>query len=148
SEARLFDAMRTEILASRYAQMFQQSLFDTTPAQRFEYYWRLNQRATAEVLPLAVADYVKEVPDPTDAEVQGFYEKYKDQYPDPNSPDPGFKQPKQAAFEYFKADFAQFRDKYKPEITEAEIAEYYEKNKAQFRSIDLPEDEEKAAAEG
>src|SRR5690606_7635911 len=98
SVARVYDAIRTEMLASKYSQMFFQSLRDVPPAQRFEYYARLNQHATAEVLPLAVADFIGQVPDPTDDELKKFYEQHKNSYPDPNSPEPGFKQPKRAAF--------------------------------------------------
>src|SRR5262249_25423441 len=64
STARFFEAMRTEMLASKFAEIFYVSLADVTPAQRFEYYSRLNRRAKAEVLPLAVADFVGQVPDP------------------------------------------------------------------------------------
>ena len=140
SLARLFDAIRTEMLASKYSQLFRLSLGDVPPAQRFEYYARLNRRATAEVMPLAVADFIAQVPDPKDGDLEPFYEEHKNEYPDPASPEPGFKQPKRAAFQYFKADFAKFKEKFKPEVTDAEISEYYEKNKAQFRAAELPAD--------
>ena len=140
SLARLFDAIRTEMLASKYSELFRFSLGDVPPAQRFEYFSRLNRRATAEVMPLAVADFIAQVPDPKADKLEPFYEEYKDEYPDPASPDPGFKQPKRAAFQYLKADFAKFKEKFKPEVTDAEITEYYEKNKAQFRALDLPAD--------
>src|SRR5262249_53568264 len=48
-------------------------------------------------------------------------------------------------FQYFKADFAKFKDEFAPQVTEAEITEYYEKNKEQFRELAPPE--EKAAPE-
>ena len=153
SVARLFDALRIEMLASKYSQLFQQSLVDIPPAQRFEYYSRLNRRAKAEVMPLSVADFANQVKDPSPEELQGFYESHKNSYPDPSSPEPGFKQPKRAAFQYFKADFAKFQDQFKAQVTEEEIQEYYEKNKAQFRVMDLPADKdaeksEQAAADG
>lgn len=153
STARLFDALRTEMLASKLSQLFFQSLRDIPPAQRFEYYERLNRRAKAEILPLAVASFVDQVAanpkngEPTNDELRAFYDKHKNDFPNPASPEPGFKEPKRASFQYFKADFAKLKDEFKPQVTEAEIREYYEKNKAQFRVVELPgEDAEKDKA--
>jgi hypothetical protein len=151
SAVRLFDALRTEMLASKLSQLFFQSLRDIPPAQRFEYYERLNRRAKAEILPLAVASFVDQVSaEPTNDELRAFYDKYKNSFPNPASPEPGFKEPKRASFQYFKADFAKLKDEFKPQVTEAEIREYYEKNKAQFRVVELPgadADKDKAGAD-
>jgi len=134
----LFEAIRNEMLASRYMQLFAQTLRDTTPAQRFEYFSRLNRRAKIEFVPLAVADFIGQVPSPSDEELKKFFDEHKEQFPNPNSPDPGFKHPARAAFQYFKADFEKFKEAAKAEVTEKEVQEYYEKNKAQFRVVDLP----------
>jgi hypothetical protein len=142
SPARLFDAIRTEMMASKCAELFVQSLRDIPPAQKFEYYCRLNRRAKVELVPLAVSDFVGQVPDPTDEELKTFFDKYKGRYANPASPEPGFKEPKRAAFQYFKADFAKFKEKAAPDVTDAEIAEYYEKNKEQFRAIELSPDKQ------
>jgi hypothetical protein len=140
SVARLFDAIRTEMLASKFSEMFQFSLHEVPPGQRFEYFLRLNRRAKAEVMPLAVADFVSQVADPTPQQLTKFFDEHKNRFPDPSSPEPGFKEPKRAAFQYFKADFAKFKEEFKPHVTEDEIREYYEKNKTQFRAMDLPAD--------
>ncbi|HEX3726035.1 MAG TPA: hypothetical protein VHV08_07315 [Pirellulales bacterium] len=140
STARLFEAIRTEMLASRFSELFFQSLRDIPPAQKFEYFCRLNRRVKAEIMPLAVATFVDQVPDPPAEELQAFFEKYKDRFATPESPEPGFKEPKRAAFQYFRADFAKFTAETKDQVTEAEIADYYEKNKEQFRALDLPAD--------
>jgi hypothetical protein len=116
SAARLFDALRTEMLASKLSQLFFQSLRDVPPAQRFEYYERLNRRAKAEILPLAVASFVDQVSaEPTNDELRAFYDKHKNSFPNPASPEPGFKEPKRASFQYFKADFAKLKDEFKPQ---------------------------------
>lgn len=143
SIGRIFDSIRVEMLASKFAELFAQSLRDIPPAQRFEYYLRLNRRAKAEVMPLAVADFTAQVADPSADELQKFYDEYKERFPDPTSPEPGFKQPKRAAFQYLKADYAKFQEEFKPQVTEDEIREYYEKNKAQFRVVE-PEDKDQA----
>ncbi|HTM54058.1 MAG TPA: hypothetical protein VL175_08520 [Pirellulales bacterium] len=148
SVARLFDALRTEMLASKMAQLFFQSIRDVPPAQRFEYFERLNRRVKAEIMPLAVSGFLGQVTaEPTADELRAFFDKYKNQFDDPASSEPGFKEPKRASFQYFKADFAKFKDEVKPQITDAEIAEYYEKNKAQFRAVELPADSEKPSDE-
>jgi hypothetical protein len=139
SVARLFDSIRTEMLASKLSQLFFQSLRDVPPAERFELYESLNRHAKAEVLPLAVSSFVSQVSaEPTAEQLRAFYDEHKNSYPDPASPEPGFKEPKRASFQYFKADFAKFQEEFKPQVTEAEISAYYEKNKAQFRAVELP----------
>ncbi len=138
SVARLFEALRVELTASKFSQMFLQSVQDVPPAQRFEYYARLNRQAKAEIMPLAVADFAGQVDDPGKDVLQAFFQSHKNRFPDPASPDPGFKEPRRAAFQYFKANFAKAQDEFKPQVTDEEIAEYYEKNKAQFRVLDLP----------
>jgi hypothetical protein len=143
SVARLFDAIRTEMLASKLSQLFFQSLRDVTPAQRFEYYQSLNRKAKAEIMPLSVTSFVNQVTtEPTNEELRAYYDQYKNRFPDPASSEPGFKEPKRASFQYYKADFAKFKDEFKSKVTDAEIAEYYEQNKAQFRAVELPTDKE------
>jgi len=137
SVARLFDAFRTELLAMQYYQFFVGSLADVPPAQRFEYFSRLNRRVKSEVLPLAVAEFVSQAPEPTDAEVKEFYEKYKNAYPDPTSPEPGFNKPKRASFQYFKATLDPLAEQLKGEVTEEEIAKFYEENKQRFPAMSL-----------
>ncbi len=145
---RLFDALRTEVLASQYMQLFVQSLRDIPPAERYEYFCRLNRRAKAEVMSLAVADFVGQVADPTDAEVKEYYEKYKNDFPNPASPEPGFKEPKRASFQYFKGNLDQLTDQIKPEITDEEIAKYYEENKRNFPAVSFQDEPlEESAAE-
>ncbi len=146
SLGRVFDALRTEMLASKYRELFIEAISDLPPAQRFEYYLRLNRKAKAEVMPVAVADFTGQVPDPGPEELKALYEKDKDRYPDPSSSEPGFKQPKRAAFQYFKVDFAKLVDEYKSQITEEEIQKYYDENKSQFRAIDFPSDKKEEAA--
>jgi hypothetical protein len=147
SASKLFDSLRTELLASKYRQFFEQSLADIPPAQRFEYFSRLNRRAKAEVLPLAVADFVSQVPDPTDAEVKELYEKYKNTLPDPTSPEPGFKEPKRATFQYVMASLEPLTEKMKAEVTEDEIAKYYEENRRNFPALGVGGPDDKPAGQ-
>ncbi|MEX2113510.1 MAG: hypothetical protein WD845_10005 [Pirellulales bacterium] len=140
SPARLFEAIRTELLASNLGLMFQVSTVDFPPAQKFEFFSRLNRQAKAEVVPLAVVDFTSQVKNPSDEVLKKFFDKYKNDFPNAQSPEPGFKEPPRAAFQFFKADFVKLTEEMKAKVTDAEIGEYYEKNKAQFLALDLPEE--------
>ncbi len=128
------------MLASNLGLMFQVSTVDFPPAQKFEFFSRVNRQTKAEVVPLAVVDFTSQVKNPSDDVLQKFFDKYKDRFPDATSPDPGFKEPPRAAFQYFKADFAKLTEAMKPKVTDEEISDYYEKNKAQFLALELPEE--------
>ncbi len=145
SEPEVFEWLKTVLSASRLARM---TFFSTqvTPAQRWDYYRRLNQHAEAEVLPLDVEDFIVQDSDPSDEELLAFFEKHKETEPDPQSPEFGFKVPKKAAFLYFVAKYASFVDE--GDVTDEEITKHYEENKERlYRFTDLGDDETKPASE-
>ncbi len=128
--------MRDELAALQLERSFEGSLEALTPAQRWHYFLRVNRMAKIEAAPVAVANYIdsKAVPQPTDAELKAFFEKYKEQYPLPDSPEPGFREPQRIALEYFRADMEKFAS---PEmVTEEEIKEHYEKNKEVYDQLE------------
>lgn len=129
SPTRMFDLIRTELMASAVIKSFDTGLQTAPPAQRWEYYQRVHREATAEIAELSVVDFTASVPEPSDAQVREYYEKYKNRLPSAGSPEPGFKQPARAAFEYFKVEFAPFFAAAKEQVTDDQIAEYYEQNK-------------------
>jgi hypothetical protein len=129
SQAFLFDSLRRELLASRYSFMYRVSLASVLPAQRWEYFQQLNRKAEAEVLGVAVEPFLKDVPEPSDADLKALFEKYREVLPTPNSPIPGFKRPTKAKFQYFLANYGDFTDRAMKEVTSEEISAYYEKNK-------------------
>ena len=147
-QPRIFEALRMELLAMQLEEIALRA-FQTTPAQRFDYYRRLNQRAEVEVVPVRVEDFTDDVSDPPDEELQSFFEEHKEQEPQPDSPDPGFKQPKKAAFEVVIAKYDDFNDP--SAVTEEQVKEHYEKFKDQrylFSNFDFPSlDDEKPAAD-
>lgn len=122
----LFDALRTEILARRMRDGFFMGL-QLTPSQRWEAYLRTRQRATVELAPVHVKDFIDKVADPAQRVLTAFFEQYKFEEPVPGSPDPGFKIPAKAAFQYFRADYEAFFD---PDAVAAkEVEDHYEKFK-------------------
>ena len=120
------------------------------PAVLWEYYCRLNRRATAEVAAVPVAQYADRVPAPNNKELEEFFEKYKARYPNAASPEPGFRVPKRIAVQYFAADLDKFADS--KDVTKAEVDQEYEAHKDQYEysikaELKKIEEEKKAEAE-
>lgn len=143
SQRGLYDAFRTELLAGSLREAFatQPAVAESdsrreqilaTPIDRWDYYTRKNLQATVDVVAVRTSDYVDagKVPAPSERQLMDFFDKYKFDEPALGSPEPGFKIPQQAAFQYFAADEANFQEPDK--VTAAEIADHYEKNKARY----------------
>ena len=104
-----------------------------TPGDSWDFYNRMFRQVTAETVAFSTTDFISEVSGPTDVETKDFYKKYKDQTPNPNSPEPGFSVPRQVAVEFLAADMSVFLEQAKSEITDQQVAEYYQKNKETFK---------------
>ena len=133
----VYDALRPELLARRFSSVFASDAAQTTPAERWESYQKLNNRARIEAIPVAVAEFVDKVPDPDDKTLQDFFDRYKQFEPMPGSPVPGFKIPAKVAVQYFEAEYDKF---YHPDaVTEQEIEDEYNKNKdtRYLKSVDF-----------
>ncbi len=137
SEEQLFGAIRRELLAQQLEALYSTSRWSLPPAQRWEYYRKLNQHAKLEVAAVPVSDFLAEIDEPNDAQLQEFFAAYQERVAIPEvvsnvvlaSPTPGFKQPPRASFAYFKADLESFAQQEEEKITDAQIREFYEKNK-------------------
>ena len=146
TQAQLFENLRTELLAHQLrvfvnGAAFDGSVLDTSisPGESFDYFKRLRRTMEAEVTPVAVEDFLDQVTDkPSDEEIKELYEEYKDAYPSPITPTPGFHRPMQAEFQWLKADFTAFLDREVADLPEEDIAIYYEENKNSYRKIQLP----------
>ena len=134
SAEQFFSLMRDELLAYGLRNEFRVSLYASTPGQRWDYFNRLNRKATIEAIPVPVADYVKQVPNPKEEVLKTFFEENKERYPSPDSPEPGFHRPHRVALEYFRADYDKFAS---PQtVTEAEIRQEYEKHQEYYDQIE------------
>lgn len=139
SQTYLFDGLRRELLASRYTEMFRLSTLGMPPAERWEYFEQLNLKAEARVLPVKAEQFLSAAAQPSDEDLEKFFERHQNQLPEPNSPEPGFKEPAKMAFQYFQANLETFTEKAMGKVTSEEMHDYYEKNKAvQFRELGLP----------
>ena len=99
------------------------SLQSFTPAQRWDYYCRLNRMATVEVAGVKVKDFTGKVAEPDEATLKEFFEKNKNNYAAADSPQPGFRVPQRIALQYFIADVDKFADP--KAVTDAEVKEEY-----------------------
>lgn len=153
TQSRLFDGLREQLMVSYMEKITSDPIRSLPPAMRWELFRRTNETATAEVLPIKVEDFVGQVPEPSEAELQAFFEEYKDQPAIPGDPEPGFYQQAKAQFQYAKANLEELMKATEASVTEEEINDYYEKNKQRFPYTDFDppaeeEPQEEAAGEG
>ena len=155
SSQQIFEGLRQEFLAERVYQLWlagsgidpilRRGEFSLDPpAQRWENFLRLEQNIVAQVMAVPVAESTDQVAEPTEAELREFFVRHKEREPLPGSPEPGFRQPYRAKFQFFKADMEAMVTAAMPQVTDEEIREYYEKNKdTLFRASTLPALDEK-----
>ena len=150
NEVVLFNALRTELLAGQLRQMMFPDLFrsgagqNVTPAERWEYYLRVNRQSHVEVLPISVEAFADGVADPGEDVLREFFVEHKERLPDPQTPEPGFRRPQLASFQAVFADFNAFFEEEKAKVTAEQIEEHYNKNRETYRysGFDEPEDDD------
>jgi peptidyl-prolyl cis-trans isomerase D len=112
-----------------------------TPFDIFQTYRDQNERVSVRAVGFPVEDFVSKVGEPTSAELQAYYAKYKDVLPDPNRPTPGFKVPRRIQVEVLSLDGEALLRTFKDKLTESELLSYYENRKAEFKKpSELPDD--------
>lgn len=126
----IFDELRAAMLSGKVQQMVFGGLQGATPAAQWDYFQRLNRKVNAEVVAVPVASFTGKVAPPDEASLRALYEKYKNRYSNPASPEPGFRQPPKGRFEGFKADYDQFAAQV--QVTDAEVEKYYNENLSEF----------------
>ena len=145
SDYQFFSGLRDELAASELNKMFGVSVEGTTPAQRWEYFVRVNQMASIEAVPVPAANFADRIADPTDEELKTFFDAHKNEYPRPDSPEPGFREPPKIALEFFRADFEKFASS--EAVTDEDVQQRYEKNKEIYDQLEKKPETEKPAAE-
>ncbi len=125
-ESQLFRLLKYELTALRLQEIVFAGLMPMTPGERWDYYQRLNRMMRIELAEVPVQRFVAGVADPDEATLKQFFDKYKDQEQAPESPEPGFQEPKRVAVEYFKVDYERL---FEP----GELEKYYEEHKEEFK---------------
>ncbi|MBW3595793.1 MAG: hypothetical protein KY475_00800 [Planctomycetes bacterium] len=134
----LFNHLRRELLARNYLRLA--AAGDVmTPDDAWSYYNRLTRRIDASLVEFRAEDYLDKAPQPTEEQIRELYEEYKDQFPFPGSPEPGFKERAQFEFAYFKSNYDKFMEEEKAKISAEEVQTHYEENKEQYTVPELPD---------
>lgn len=161
----IMNALREEMLAQNFINSNQNSFRTVTPQQRWKDWLRVNERVIVEAAAIPVESFLVDVKDPTEAELQEFYDKYKvrEKMPDQigatilPSATPGFRIPRKIDVAFLEANFNNYVTKAEEKVTEEEIAKFYEENKdrmfikadtALFDDKPAAKDDAKPASEG
>jgi peptidyl-prolyl cis-trans isomerase D len=103
-----------------------------TPLDVFDAYREEAERVSVNAVPFSVDNYLEQVPEPTESEVTAYYDKFKDELPDPNRDTPGFKVPRRTQIEYVMVDADNLEDKYRAELKDEEVKNYYLEHQKEF----------------
>lgn len=103
-----------------------------TPFDLYQAFRQQQERVSAKAVAFPVWNYIDRIPDPTAAELQAFFDKYKNQPPDPEGDTPGFLIPRKVQVEYVTVDTARIEDSVRSQIDEAALREHYLLNKSKF----------------
>ncbi|HEV7282176.1 MAG TPA: SurA N-terminal domain-containing protein [Pirellulaceae bacterium] len=136
-----FDRMRKELAILQMYLAYQSAQPAVTPAAAWEAYLRSSRQVQAAVVPFPVEDYLAEVKEePSRADLANYYEKYKTEYRNPLSYEVGFRRPYEAKFGYFHANFEDFLERAKQQVSDGEVRAAYEEAiaRGEFRELDLP----------
>lgn len=131
SQADLFEALRTVLLANRMERMFLTGFAGDPPGQRWDYFRRLEQAATVEVVPVVVERFADRVSPPAETTLQAFFDRFSDALPAARSPDPGFREPQRVSFDYLVASRSALEEEALKQVTDEQVRAYYEANKEQ-----------------
>jgi hypothetical protein len=129
SQADIFAALREVLAANRMERMFLTGFAGDPPGLRWDYFRRLEQEATVEVVPVVVQDFAGDVPAPAEATLQTFFNAHKDDLPVARSPDPGFREPRRISFDSLYAARADLEAEAAKAVTDEQIQAFYDENK-------------------
>ena len=112
-----------------------------TPLDVFRNYRDQTERTSFKTVPFLVDSFVTKVGEPTEADLQKFYDEGKDLLPDPDRVAPGFKIPRKIKVEFVSINAADLARQIKEKLPEAEVAAYYDSKKKDFpMDLGLPAD--------
>ena len=105
---------------------FQLSVGAVSPATRWDWYQRLHRQITIEAAAIPIDSVIDQVGEPSNNQLNTFFEQNKTKRYDPVSAEPGFVMPTELAFQYIIAEPTQ---EILDSVTEEEMLTYYEENK-------------------
>lgn len=129
----LFAALRRELAAQEAQYMFAASVSNVSTGELWDYHKQLNLRYKIEAYPIDVVKLKSEfkAADAKPEELMALFNKGKDRVPNPDFPEPGFKNPHRIAFGFCTVDFDVFLAIAKKNVPEAAAIDRYKKGIAQ-----------------
>lgn len=103
-----------------------------TPLDIWRSYRDTEERVSVQAVEFRCADYVKDVPAPSAAEIEATYTEGKELLPDPARDLPGFKIPRRIQFQYLMIDGESLMKGYRAKLTEAQIREYLDLHRTEL----------------
>jgi len=139
SQADVFEALRSVLAAGRMERLFLTGFAGDPPGQRWEYFRRLEQGATVEVVPVAVESLAEGVTLPAEATLRNFFDQYKNDLPAARSATPGFKEPHRISAEYLVAKREVIEAEVRKDVTEEQVKKFYDENKERLYRVKAAE---------
>lgn len=108
TERQLLDILKEEIKARTALELLLENN-RLTPQNYWDYYQKLNLKRSAEIAVVKVEDYVGTIDDPSDAELEKFFQEYRQNSPNVTTNGrfeegrPGFRQPPRVQVAYLEA---------------------------------------------
>ncbi|MCC6492212.1 MAG: SurA N-terminal domain-containing protein [Pirellulales bacterium] len=157
TEAIVFATLRKLLAADFYRRTYADAAFVVLPQQKWEDWRKVNERIALQVASIPAEKFLDKVPAPTEAQLQAFYNDYKDFDPDLMenvggrelpSPRPGFAVPHRVKLQYLLGAVDAKAQQLLDSVTDAEIAAYYQEHKEDFLKMDFPAEAPAASDSG
>ena len=114
------------ILLNRVEERFHLSVGAVSPATRWDWFQRVNRYVTIEAAAVPVDAFIGQVGEPSERQLNAFFETHRARRHNPESAESGFIMPMELAFQYVAARPTQVL---LDAVTEEEMLEYYERFK-------------------
>ena len=148
SEGIVMGTLRKMLAAHFYTRMYADPALVVLPHQRWQDWKQVNDRISVQAAILPVEKFLAEVPEPTEEQLLGLYNDFKEFDPGRRvdvggrvlpSPDPGFAEPQRVRLQYLKGSVVNLTETLLDKVSETDIAYYYEQNKdTNFLKMDVP----------
>jgi hypothetical protein len=103
-----------------------------TPYDVFRTYRDQNEKVSGKAVEIPVEKFLAKVPEPSAAEIEALFEKYKEVLPDPARETPGFKVPRKIQVEILSIDGNALEREIMDKLSEQELRTAYENRKKEF----------------
>ncbi len=147
-EMSLYDMLRRQLRIQRVPELtLGRQMAGTalvTPLEAWHFYRKLHERISFDLIPVPAAKFTDQVAEPDEATLRKLFNQYADRLPDPDSPQPGFKEPHKVQLQYAYAAIDEFLTVFKPEVTEEEVKQEYKRNKELYRIVPAEKSEPEA----